>query len=81
MGTTIRMHRFRSTASPVKGLTADILVRHPPLFFSLRALLTDGVLFQNSISSRRRELFMRVSPCSSSGDPANRKLSRKYNEP
>ena len=22
-----RMHRFRSTASPIKGLTADILVR------------------------------------------------------
>lgn len=26
MGTTYRMHRFRSTASPVKGLTADILL-------------------------------------------------------
>jgi len=26
MGTTVRMHRFRSTASPVKGLTADILL-------------------------------------------------------
>ena len=28
LGTMYRMHRFRSTASPVKGLTADILVRH-----------------------------------------------------
>ena len=26
LGTMYRMHRFRSTASPVKGLTADILV-------------------------------------------------------
>ncbi|KAH9029876.1 NUDIX hydrolase domain-like protein [Lactarius pseudohatsudake] len=26
LGTTYRMHRFRSTASPVKGLTADILL-------------------------------------------------------
>lgn len=26
-GVLYRMHRFRSTASPVKGLTADILVR------------------------------------------------------
>jgi hypothetical protein len=25
-GSTYRMHRFRTTASPVKGLTADILV-------------------------------------------------------
>ncbi|KAI9454576.1 NUDIX hydrolase domain-like protein [Lactarius psammicola] len=44
LGTTYRMHRFRSTASPVKGLTADILVRHTLSFFSLCGLLTDGVL-------------------------------------
>ncbi|KAJ3480527.1 hypothetical protein NLJ89_g12274 [Agrocybe chaxingu] len=26
-GTTYRMHRFRSSASPVKGLTSDILIK------------------------------------------------------
>jgi hypothetical protein len=31
LGTMYRMHRFRSTASPVKGLTADILVSTPKL--------------------------------------------------
>lgn len=46
--TTYRMHRFRSTASPIKGLTSDILVRrfsrslrdHPRierLYFQTRA--------------------------------------------
>ena len=28
--TTYRMHRFRTSASPIKGLTADILVCLPP---------------------------------------------------
>jgi hypothetical protein len=42
MGTTYRVNRSRSTASPVEGLTADILVRHPR-FFSLCGLLTDGI--------------------------------------
>ena len=33
-----RLHRFQSTASPIKGLMADILVRHTP-FLSLCGLL------------------------------------------
>jgi hypothetical protein len=33
LGNIYRLHRFRSTASPVKGLTADILVCPPHLIF------------------------------------------------
>jgi peroxisomal coenzyme A diphosphatase NUDT7 len=33
--TTYRMHRFRSSASPVKGLTADIMVFTPLVVFCL----------------------------------------------
>lgn len=36
-----RMHRFRSTASPVKGLTADILVSYP-----LMKIFIDLIFFQ-----------------------------------
>jgi hypothetical protein len=33
-----RMHRFRSTASPIKGLTADILVRKIYILWNLNQL-------------------------------------------
>jgi hypothetical protein len=34
-GSTYRMHRFRSAASPVEGMTSDILVRARPKRSSL----------------------------------------------
>ena len=39
IGTTYCLHRFPSTASLIKGLPADILVRHPPyISHSMRTL-------------------------------------------
>lgn len=41
--TSYRMHRFRTSASPVKGLTADILVIS--LYFSNKFTLLTSYLF------------------------------------
>ena len=63
IGTTYHLHRFRSTASPIKRLTADILVRHTP-FLSLCGLLI--VIFKQVTTTRiayaREPVFQQWGP-------------------
>ena len=47
LGNLYRLHRFRSTASPVKGLTADILVCPPHLIFFSLPLSSLSLLLTN----------------------------------
>lgn len=47
LGNIYRLHRFRSTASPVKGLTADILVCPPHLIFFSLPLSSLSLLLTN----------------------------------
>jgi hypothetical protein len=71
LGNIYRLHRFRSTASPVKGLTADILVRPPspsPIFFPSPFVPISPVdelrekLATAGIACAREPVFQRWSP-------------------
>ena len=71
LGNIYRLHRFRSTASPVKGLTADILVCPPHPFFFSSPFVPISLVDELRESLRQRRLHTRASQYFRGGVRAN----------